>query len=351
MLKVKVNQEAFKAALAFARHTLADKDSRRDAFKCFRFHEGTIQTYNGQEGTSIGFHEIEGIDCLVYGEKLWSLVSSRFETELDLTLTDSALKIETDDFIGSVPIHAIPDFPNLLEGDMEDIYPGGGLLGALGLASNYAKKSTSLKAQVVQIRGKYAYGTDTTRHIRVSLPTQAVRHIALPLYAVQKIERLGEPTMLFATANGGIGALYEDRAAFYVTREMDIPDLTRVVDRILDELEDDSRKDYVFEVPEELVAAVKRVHDVAPNHGPVFVGLEGTALVVSYMSEEVIIREKVKAPLGGSVGCFKTSITRLHDALSFKPTHIDLSDVCLNDKPKAIRLIGDNWQQVVALSV
>ena len=331
---MQVKRDELQAALRRVLPCVAGRDSRVEVYKCVRFHEGRLFTFDGNFGAVTASGIPDTFSAGVNAENLASVLNAMpdeftMEKGQDLLLkggkSKAKLPLLPDD----------QDWPEFLGEDQTEILSAENFYEALESAF-FCLDSQSAKmsyAPTVLIRESFLYTTDGRRGCRVKLDKPAVRTVKIPMDFAKLILKAGKPDLLFE--GNGIGVLYADTATIYVGREVACPDYGHR----LDDAFDGSGKG--FQMPD-WKEALKAAGSLAVSKDDrVFVEIENGQARFAWQGDRGHVEQFADAPGGESFHC---NMRYLNQALEHNPTEIDFGFM-----PNTLRFSKPGWSLLTAL--
>lgn len=331
---MEVKRDGLLAALRRVLPCVAGRDSRVEVYKCVRFHDGRLLTFDGNYGAVTSSGLPDSFSVGVHAENLASVLASmpdefQMDNGQDLLLKGGKAKAK-------LPI--LPDdqdWPEFLGENQTEILSAPNFYEALESAF-FCLDSQSAKmsfAPTVLIKDNYLYTTDGRRGCRVKLDTPAVRVTKLPMEFARLILKAGKPDMLFE--GNGVGVLYADTATIYVGREVVCPDYAH---RLEDAFNGSGKGVPMPEWREALKAAGSLA---VSKDDRVFVEIADGQARFAWQGDRGHVEQVADAPVGQSFHC---NMRYLNQALDHDPTEIDFGFM-----PKSLRFAKDGWSHLVSL--
>lgn len=338
-----VSREPFLAALTIANACVADAKTKIDAFKCYRFKDGSVSTWDAISGVQVACG-LE-LDVMITADRFYAYVKALECENIEFVLTEGELKAAGASF----GVYPDPDFPDLLPDDLEPLLEDTSGLAAAIEATLFCVEKSAVKLNMphgLLLKGDYVYGSDTSRAARAELVSPPfLKDVYLPVSACKMIQKLGDPSGLYCT-DSKVVAFYEDRGVCYVAPQLSGNGTwTDTIDTKIESMRASAKS---YPSPAAAVASLKRLARrltglVNNNSLHVFYKNKELTLTVADPEHSVHAVEKLEwdgPPYGFG---FKVSLDFMLEALVSSYEEVDLSSL-----PSALRFSSAGLEYLFA---
>lgn len=322
--------------------TVGDDKSRVDAYKCFRFEDGSVASFDGDHGILASCPV--NVTCSVFATRLLTYLKALDADEVRIGMHDGKLRVNDVHF----PVLADNDFPDLSNfiGENAECVraePGfGAALKEIMFCLDRASSRQNLPP-AVQIKNGRMYASDNTHAARHDLKIGG--EALVPLNACKHIVKLGDPDEVHLT-DRSIVCYYGDTC--FVARLLQGPSIAKAIDEKLALMK---AREALRGPPDYMIPVLKRFKALAGDDTVSVVwnpAVKMWALSVENKAEGISAQEFIEHQQELKGLGFRVGLIPLLEALEAEPAFFDVSDL-LHLSPRALRFIHPSFEHLVAL--